>query len=287
MRYGARVAVDAVSWSAHCGEITVVMGANGAGKSSTLRVCLGLTQATRGKAEVLGLPPTRRELRPRVGAMLPDGGFYPSTTARRALRLLAAQYANPHPVGLIAERVGLDQLDTAYRRMSNGEQRKLALAAALIGRPELLIADEPTTGLDPAARAHVWELFRELRDLGVSIVTTTHLAHEAQALADRVVMYGAGRIIADGTLDDLLQGDDELRFRAGTGVELGSLRAALPEGCVVNEVAPGEYLVTPGGQPQIVATVTAWCVQHGVTPRELNVGRKDLEALFLELSRGQ
>ena len=284
VRYGNRTAIDRATWRAAAGQITVIMGANGAGKSSTLRVAVGLLAPTAGSVRVLGLDPRDRALRPRVGVMLPAGGFYPSSTARRSLSVLAAQYASPQPIAELATFVGLTHLDTPYRRMSSGEQRKLALAAALVGRPELVIADEPTSGLDPTARHHVWTLFNQLRARGVSVVTTTHPGQEAEALADHVVMYHDGRVVADGTLEELLRGSETLRFTAGAGIDLAGLRAALPEHCEVIEEQPGRYIVSPGSEAQVAATVTAWCVQHGVAPRELHVGRRDLESVYFEVT---
>lgn len=283
--YGTKLAVEDASWRAPRGEITVVMGPNGAGKTSTFRVCAGLIRPTSGSVRVWGQLPTDRGLRPRVGVMLPSGGFYPSVTARRALTLLAGQYTNPQPIEALAERVELSALDTPYRRMSSGEQRRLSLAAALIGRPDVLIADEPSSGLDPAARHRVWDLFAELRKAGVSVVVSTHLSDEAQAIADHLVLYRSGHVVATGAIADFLGDEDVLRFRAGAGLPLDTLRTALPPHTNVDENSPGHYTVE-AATPELAATVTSWCAAHGISISELRIGRKSLEDVYLELTNG-
>ncbi len=162
------------------------------------------------------------------GVMLQSGGVWPALRAADMLRHVARLYAHPLPVGPLLERVGLTHVArTPYRRLSGGEQQRLALACALVGRPELVFLDEPTTGLDPQARVDAWQFLRELRAAGVSIVMTTHLLDEAQALADHVVVIDAGRVVAAGTVADLTSAAPALRFRASPGLDLVGLRGAL------------------------------------------------------------
>lgn len=287
VRLGKTDAVRNATWSAPVGKITAVMGPNGAGKSTTLRVVLGLNSATSGSVHVLGLTPKDHRLRSRVGAMLPSGGFYPAATAARSLALIAAQYQNPMPIGEACDRVGLVTLRTPYRRMSTGEQRKLAIAAAIIGRPELLIADEPSSGLDPASRQQMWELLLALRDGGTSIVVTTHSADEAERLGDSIVIYRRGEVVAQGSLSELLPDDDVLTFDAPAHIDVQSLRDALPIGVAVKETSLGRYTVQPGSDPAVLATVSAWCTHSALTPRSLAVGRRSLEDLVLEMTHGE
>ncbi|MBI4939131.1 MAG: ABC transporter ATP-binding protein, partial [Actinobacteria bacterium] len=172
---------------------------------------------------------------------------------------------------------------------SGGLRQRLALAVAVVGRPEGVFLDEPTAGLDPQARLAVWDVVRQLRGDGVAVVLTTHLMDEAERLADRVVVVDHGRVVADGSPDALLSGHGEtLRFGGPAGLELAALSAALTPGITVLEVSPGHYLVSGGPQtplgPQAVATVTAWCAGLGVMPDGLSLGRPTLEDLFLDLT---
>ena len=287
VRLGKKDAVRNATWTAAAGEITAVMGPNGAGKTTTLRVVLGLASPSSGVVRVFGLPPKDRELRVRVGAMLPSGGFYPAATAQQSLNVIGAAYEHPIPIPELCERVGLTTLRTPYRRMSSGEQRKLAIAAAIIGRPELLIADEPSSGLDPASRQHMWELFLTLRDGGTSVVVTTHSAEEAERLGDSIVLYRNGEVAVQGTLAELLPVDDVLTFDAPRHVDVQSLRDALPIGVSVKQTSLGRYSVQPSTDPAVLATVSAWLSQAALTPRSLVVGQRSLEDLVLELTRDE
>jgi ABC-2 type transport system ATP-binding protein len=187
----------------------------------------------------------------------------------------------------LADRLGLGSCGrTPYRRLSGGQRRRLALALAVVGRPELVFLDEPTAGLDPQARRATWELVRELRADGVTVVLATHLMAEAEELADHVVILDAGRVIARGTPAELCRGGtaDVLRFDGRPGLDLGSLLAALPAGCEATEPSPGSYRITGEVGPRLLATVTAWCAQHGVMPDRITTRRHTLEDVFLELT---
>jgi ABC-2 type transport system ATP-binding protein len=180
---------------------------------------------------------------------------------------------------------------TPVRRLSGGQRQRLALALALVGRPELVFLDEPTAGMDPQARRLVWSLIERLRADGVAVVLTTHLLDEAERLADRVVVVGAGRTVACGTPAELTAGGaDSLRFSAVPGLDLRELVAALPAGVRLAETRPGRYVAEGGPQasvdPQVIATVTAWCAAHGVMPQDLSLDRRSLEDVFLELTGG-
>jgi ABC-2 type transport system ATP-binding protein len=210
-RYGALTALDGVSLTAPRGRVTAVLGPNGAGKTTLIEICEGYRRPESGAARVLSLDPGDRELRPRVGVMLQSGGVYPGARAGEMVRLVASYAADPLPVEELLERVGLTRVaKTTYRRLSGGEQQRLKLAMALVGRPELVFLDEPTAGLDPQSRRATWGLIEELRDAGVSIVLTTHYLEEAERLADHVVVIDRGRVVAAGSVAQLTGGSRSL-----------------------------------------------------------------------------
>ena len=212
-RFGSVVAVDAMSWSADSGRVTTVLGPNGAGKTTTMECLEGLQRPDGGVARVLGVDPWRAPdaHRARVGVMLQDGGLPNQATPARALRHLAALYADPLPLEPLVARLGIDRFaGTTLRRLSGGQKQRVALAAALIGDPEVIFLDEPTAGLDPHARIDVWDLIRGHRDRGAAVIVTTHSFEEAQALADHVVIIAQGRVVGDGSLAELTKGSGGL-----------------------------------------------------------------------------
>ena len=288
--YGALTAVAGLDLVAERGTVVALLGPNGAGKTTTVELCEGYRRPDAGTVRVLGLDPVRdgRLLRPRVGVMPQGGGAYPGVRAAEMLRLVAACAAEPLPVGWLLSTLGLDAVARLpYKRLSGGQQQRLALACAIVGRPELVFLDEPTAGLDPQARRLVWELVGALRSDGVTVLLTTHLLAEADALADRVVIIHRGRVVAAGSPAELTgAGGDghQLRFRARAGLDLRLLAAALPARCRVEQVRPGDYVVDGGVDPQVIATVTAWCAQQGVLAEALQVGGRSLEDVFLELT---
>ncbi|SFF17563.1 ABC-2 type transport system ATP-binding protein [Actinacidiphila alni] len=288
-RYGTRTAVDGLDLSVARGGLTAVLGPNGAGKTTTVEVCEGYRRPDGGSVRVLGLDPVTdgARLRPRIGVMLQSGGVYPGARAEEMLRHTATLHANPVDPDLLIERLGLESCGrTAYRRLSGGQQQRLALAMAVVGRPELVFLDEPTAGLDPQARHATWDLVRELRADGVTVVLTTHFMDEAEQLADQVVIIDGGRAIARGTPDELCRGGAEntLRFSGRPGLDLVSLLNALPADTAAAELTPGNYRIEGKVDPQLLATVTSWCAQHGVLPDRLSVERRTLEDVFLELT---
>ncbi len=204
--FGDVTALDGVTWSAEAGAVTAVLGPNGAGKTTMVECCEGLQRPDSGTVRVLGTDPWRAgpDHRSRVGVMLQDGGLPNGSRPLPLLRHLAAMYADPEPVGELAARLGIDGFSrTTVRRLSGGQRQRVALAAALVGRPEVVFLDEPTAGLDPHARLDVWDLVTEVRDRGVAVVVTTHSFEEAERLADRVVIVARGRVVADGAVPEL------------------------------------------------------------------------------------
>ena len=207
--YGPVVAVDGASWSAAAGTVTALLGPNGAGKTTTVECLEGLVRPTSGVVRVLGTDPwgATAEHRARVGVMLQDGGLATTVRPLPLLHHLAALHEEPRDVGVLAERLGIPAFArTTVRRMSGGQRQRVALAASLVGHPDVLFLDEPTAGLDPHARREVWEVVREEAERGACVVVTTHSFEEAERVADRVVIMAAGRVVADGTLDEVRAG---------------------------------------------------------------------------------
>ena len=288
-RYGGRTAVDGLSLTAAAGTVTAVLGPNGAGKTTTVECCEGLRRPDAGQVRVLGLDPVRDadRLRPRVGVMLQDGGLPTGQAARTVLDHMAKMYATPADTGALAERLGIDAFArTTVRRLSGGQRQRLALAVALVGRPRLVFLDEPGAGLDPAARRVVWELVSELRADGVAVVLTTHQMDEAEALADRVVVVDHGRVVAEGTVAELVAaGEDRtLELETSTPVDPSWLAADLGPAYRVATLSATSCTVAGAVTADVVAAVTAQLASHGVLVSRLSVGRRTLEDVFLDLT---
>ncbi|MFI5428713.1 ABC transporter ATP-binding protein [Aeromicrobium sp. UC242_57] len=238
---------------------------------------------------MLGLDPVAdgHLLRPRVGVMLQSGGAWSGARSYEMLRHIASLHAHPLDVDVLIERLGMGSYGkTPYRRLSGGQQQRLSLAMAVVGRPELLFLDEPTAGLDPAARRSTWELIAELRDSGVTTVLTTHFMDEAEALSDLIHIVDAGQVIASGTPAQLASSGakNTVRFTAQAGLDIANLMLALPHDTKVDEVNPGAYVIAGEVDPALLATLAAWCANQGVLTESLLVERQTLEDRFLELT---
>jgi len=288
-RFGSTTAVDGLDLEVHQAEVFALLGPNGAGKTTTIEMCEGFTKPDSGTIEVLGLDPIadNAQLRERIGVMLQGGGGYPAARAREMLDLVAAYSANPLDPAWLMDTLGLTEAArTTYRRLSGGQQQRLALACAVVGRPELVFLDEPTAGMDAHARIVVWELIDGLRRDGVTVVLTTHQLTEAEQLADRLVIIDHGAAVAAGTPAELMGrgAENQLRFTAPPKLELSLLISALPEDYRTVETAPGEYLVEGHIDPQVLATVTAWCARLDVLATDMRVEQRSLENVFLDLT---
>jgi len=290
-RYGPVTAVDSLSFTARRGEVLTVLGPNGAGKTSTLGVIEGFARADSGTVRVLGMDPWRdsRRLRPQVGVMLQAGGAHLSARAGEMLELVASCSARSHDTRWLLDVLGLTEVSgTPVRRLSGGQVQRLSLAMALAGRPELLILDEPTAGMDPQARRLVWELIAAARADGVSILLTTHLLDEAQRLSDRVLIIDNGRSVADGSPAELVAGGaPQLTFSAAPALDLRELGDRLPDSIIAAETTAGEYRLTGDITPAVVASVTAFCAEAGVMPTDLHTGARSLDEVYLELTGRQ
>lgn len=287
VRYGDVEALRGLNLQAPAGAITAFLGRNGAGKTTAMETCVGLRRADQGHVRVLGLDPATNaaDLHPQVGVMLQDGGIPTMARPQQFLSALGRLYENPRSASELLEWLGLGNPSKPYRRLSGGEQQRVKLAAALIGRPELVFLDEPSTGLDPVGRNAMWELLHSLRRDGVTVVLTTHAMGEAEALADHVVIVDHGVTVASGSLQSLVgTAGDVLTFSGPLHLDLGTLSEVLPEGTTAAESSPGNYRIAGAVSPQVIASVTAWCAQHGVTPRHLRVGQRSLEDVFMELT---
>ena len=286
--------VSGVSLIAERGQVTALLGANGAGKTTTLECAQGLQKRSGGTISLLGQDPATAgaDLRSRVGVMLQDGGLPPSSRPVPLLRHIAGLYERPWPVDDLIRRLGIDTFSrTTVRRLSGGQKQRLALAAALIGRPEVLFLDEPSAGLDPQSRQLVFDLITELRDAGMGIVLTTHLMDDAQRLADYVYIIDGGRNVAEGTVQELLQRNPSveagaehvrsLEFEAAAGLDFDGV---LPEGIAVSETRAGSYSVTGSLTPAHLAALARWWEAHNIMPASMSLQARSLEDVFLDIS---
>jgi ABC-2 type transport system ATP-binding protein len=265
--YGAHEAVRGLTFSVGRGEVYGLLGPNGAGKTTTVEILEGHRRRDGGEVSVLGFDPAGRDagLRSRVGIVLQSCGTYPHLTVRETLEHFAAMYPAPRGVEETIALAGLEAAaDRRARTLSGGQARRLDLALALVGDPELIFLDEPTTGFDPAARRAAWQVVRALRDLGKTVLLTTHYLDEAQALADRVAIVKDGRILAEGPPGELIAGAARYRVSYRLGEEL-----------VVQETEDPTTLLHDA---------TAAALARGQRLEELSVSRPSLEDVYLELT---
>jgi ABC-2 type transport system ATP-binding protein len=292
MTYGDKVAVDGLSFEVARGSVTAVLGPNGAGKTTTLETCEGYRAPRSGRVRVLGLDPRadRRDLLPRIGVMLQAGGAWSGVHAVEMLTHVASLHAHPLDVGMLVERLGLGSCGrTPYRRLSGGQQQRLALAMAVVGRPELVFVDEPTAGMDPQARRSTWELVEEMREDGVTIVLTTHYMDEAEQLADQVHVIDHGRLLVSGSPWELTRtgGNNTIRLVVTEPFPPHapeSLRSTLGPATDVRTLSAQSLLITGPADASTLAKVSAWCEEQGVLPESLSLGQRTLEDVFLQLT---
>jgi len=286
--YGSHPVVDQLHFTVHRGEVFALLGPNGAGKTTTVETLEGYRRPDQGSVRVLGRDPIReaQSLKPLIGVMLQQDGLYPALTAREILRLYAGYFREPQNIDALLECVGLSAAArTRCRRLSGGQKRRLALAVALVGNPSLVFLDEPTAGMDPQARLATWEIIRDLKQRGATVLLTTHLMDEAERLADRVAIIDHGRLVALDTPSQMMgvQNATTVRFVAPTGLDCTQL-AALPAAQWAEEIRPGSYLIETEAVPALLAELTAWLRDNNITLSELHVGHGSLEDLFLRLT---
>ncbi len=279
-------AVRGVSFSVREGEIFALLGTNGAGKTSTVELLEGLAKPSGGKVRVLGFDPysERRAVRPRTGVMLQEGGFPSELTVTETVRMWAGCTSDARPIADALAQVGLSgrRADVRVKQLSGGERRRLYLAMALIGRPEVLFLDEPTTGMDPEGRRDTWELVRELRAAGTTVLLTTHYLEEAEALADRLAIMRAGRIVTAGTHEQVVaERPSRIRFTLPEGLTPAGLPPTLsPAELNGNRIE----IRTPSLQSELT-DLLMWARQSGVELQNLHARTATLEEVFLEIAQ--
>jgi ABC-2 type transport system ATP-binding protein len=266
--YGSREVLHGISFEVRTGEVFALLGPNGAGKTTTVEILEGYRQRDAGDVRVLGEDPGRAgsDFRARIGIVLQSSAVYHLLTVREIVELFAGYYPSPRSPAEVVDLVGLaGKRDERVRTLSGGQLRRLDLALALVGDPELIFLDEPTTGFDPAARRQAWETIRDLRSLGKSILLTTHYMEEAQRLADRVAILAGGQIVGTGSPRDLLAAHAavEIRFRRN-----------------------GDEVVIDTEEPtRVLHELTGQALADGVELEGLEVHRRTLEDVYLELTR--
>jgi ABC-2 type transport system ATP-binding protein len=288
MSYGTYEAVRGVDFEVARGEIFAFLGPNGAGKTTTVEICEGFRKRTGGEVRVLGDDPATAGpgWRARVGVVLQESAPEALLTVRETLAMYAGYYPRPLPVSRALDLVGLtDKADDRSDRLSGGQQRRLDMALALIGDPELIFLDEPTTGFDPTARRAAWDVIAGLRELGKTIFLTTHYMEEAEYLADRIMIIAAGRIVASGTPETIGGRATDatlISFTLPDGVEPADL-PDLPAPVTVekNRVAEVAYEYPM----QILGVLAPWALGHGYALADISVHRPTLEEIYLRLTK--
>jgi ABC-2 type transport system ATP-binding protein len=280
--YGPVEAVRGIDFEVARGEVFALLGPNGAGKTTTVEILEGHRPRDAGEVRVLGHDPGRnsRALKERVGIVLQQTGVEEYLTVREVVELVAGYYPSPRRADEVLELTGLADLrDRRVKKLSGGQRRRVDLAVALAGDPELLFLDEPTTGFDPSARRQAWDTVRGLAALGKTILLTTHFMDEAHALADRLAIIAAGEIVATGTADDLIGSASDtsrVRFRLEDGAqppaELGARSDA------------GAWILETGSPTRTLHALTEWAVGAGVELADLEVHRRSLEDVYLQLT---
>ncbi|MGH9295698.1 MAG: ABC transporter ATP-binding protein [Acidimicrobiales bacterium] len=286
VRFGHLEAVAGASFQAAYGEVLAVLGPNGAGKTTTIEALEGYRRPSAGRLRVAGLDPftRRRELARRVGVVLQRGGVYPMMSAERVLALFASYYDDARRPGELLERLDLRRVaKTAYKRLSGGEQQRLALALALVGKPQILFLDEPTAGVDPGGRIAVRDVLAGLRRDGICVVLTSHELDEVERLADRVVMLTRGKVAAAGRPSEIAGPPESIRFVTAPGIDAQSLGVVM--GAEVTEGPGGRYVIGRQPSPGVLSQLAAWLAERDLVLEELDAGRERLEDVFLRLSR--
>jgi ABC-2 type transport system ATP-binding protein len=289
MRYGKHEALAGLSFEVHRGELFALLGPNGAGKTSTVEILEGYRRRTGGTVSVLGTDPWQAgpSWRARIGVMLQETGPEPDLTVAECLHLYGSYYCDPWPGADLLELTGLEaHAGKKAAQLSGGQRRKLDLALALTGRPQVLFLDEPTTGFDPAARRDAWEIIAALKDTGTTMILTTHYMEEAERLADRVAVVTAGTLVSQGSPHNLVnrQGTPTITFT----LPLGLTAADLPEPArhAIYDSSDGKLALPAASPLPVLGTLAAWAERAGLDLPDLEVRRPTLEDVYLQLTTG-
>ena len=285
IKYGNVTAVDHVSFTAQPGRVTVILGPNGAGKTSTIEACEGFLSPTAGSVQVLGLNPflQRKQLNRLMGIMLQDGGIYPSARVGELVQQYCALYGNGVDANALIARVGLqDVATTTYRKLSGGEKQRLSLALALAALPKIIFLDEPTSGIDVNGRDLVRSIIRELRDAGCCVIVATHELDEAERIADDVLVFHRGNVVASGTLHELRSGREEIRFRSHSLIDVHSLSTTL--GFTVEQTRQYEFTIAGTSDSRVIVQLTDWAKANNVDIGDIGAGSQRLDDVFRRLT---
>ncbi|MCX4699617.1 ABC transporter ATP-binding protein [Streptomyces sp. NBC_01373] len=286
---GGFEAVRGISFSVRRGEVFALLGTNGAGKTSTVELLEGLARPAAGRVRVLGSDPyvERAVVRPRTGVMLQEGGFPSELTVAETARMWAGCVSGARPEGEVLALVGLERrAGVRVKQLSGGERRRLDLALALLGEPEVLFLDEPTTGLDAEGRRETWDLVGALRDSGTTVLLTTHYLEEAEDLADRLAILHEGRIAAAGTPAEVTAAQpSRISFELPDGYFLGDLPPLGQLGVSGHEVERNVVRLRTRELQRTATGVLAWAERAGVELRRLDVRSASLEEAFLGIAR--
>lgn len=285
-RYGSRTVVADVSFAVHPGQVVALLGRNGAGKTTTVECVEGFRRPDRGRIRVLGADPAseRHRVADRLGVMLQEGGAYQAASPREMLRLYARLFPRPRDIDDVLDLTGLTLLaDARFRTLSGGEKQRVNLALALVGSPEVLFLDEPTAGMDTAARHDTWALIAQLGDDGAAILLTTHYLEEAERLADHLVILHDGRIVAAGAVAHLTGDSQQVLITTSEAPDPARLTHLL--GTRVTPLGPGRYAVQADGSA--VPSIAAALATAGIPVTGITAQGRTLEQVFLSLTGGQ
>jgi ABC-2 type transport system ATP-binding protein len=283
--YGGVAVVDDLTFDVPRGVVCALLGPNGAGKTTTVECVAGFRVPDRGEVRVLGLDPRRQResVVARLGVMLQEGGAYQAASPAELLRLYARLYSNPCDPAELLALVGLDgAARQRYRALSGGQKQRLNLALALVGRPEVVILDEPTAGMDPRARQATWTLIRSLRDQHVTVLLTTHFMDEAERLADLAVVIDHGRLLAMDSPASLVASGAEDRVLVTTPAAVDAEALAAATQAAVTADGTGRYVVHSG--PEVIPAVSAWFAEQGLPLTGITAGGGGLEEAFLRMT---